>query len=168
MPENIAIIAGTIIVIAFILILYVLENSLYDKIENIISELAKKLLSYFEGVKEFQQQLTEIKSILLEKRPLDLQILQKIMIYLSNEGLIEMPTMMFERRNVNDDNFIIEFTSSHLQLMIEIIARYTGHNFPADFPVIAHNKRENPDVIRNNYGEKLKEYFTDANKILGK
>jgi len=158
----------TLITIALILILLVANGSLFDNIKSQFSELAKSISSIIEDLVLSRAVLLDIKNMLIEKRPLDLQILQKIMLYLADEGLIEMPVMIFEERFINDQHFIIKFKNPHLQLMIEIIAKYTECDPKADFPEIAHNRKENPEIVIRNWGEKLKEYFAKANKLLGK
>ena len=169
MPNGpiIIVIVITIAVIGLSFILLISDHSLFDKIETRFLNLHKILISLTDWTKYFQKELQEIKNMLLEKRPMDLQILQKVMIYLSNEGITELPMSIFEEKFINNEHFTIIFPQPHHQLMIEIIAKYTGHDLKADFPEIAHNRTENPEEIIRNYGAKLSEYFDAANKLLG-
>ena len=157
----------TVAVVFLIFILIISDHSLLDKIENKFLILKKVLQDLNDWTKSFQNDLLEIKNLLLQKRPMDLQILQKIMLYLSDEGLIEMPMMIFEKKSINGENFRILFVQPHWQLMIEIIAKYIEHDLKTDFPQIAYNLKENPDIIMRMWGEKLKEYFSAANHLLG-
>ncbi|MCX6743034.1 MAG: hypothetical protein NT116_02240 [Candidatus Parcubacteria bacterium] len=169
MPNGpiIIVIVITISVIGLSFILLISDHSLFDKIEKRFSNLHKILVSLTDWTKYFQKELLEIKNLLLEKRPMDLQILQKIMLYLSEEGLVAMSMMIFEEKFINDKNFVIIFSHSHQRLMVEIIAKYTDRDLKTDFPEIAYNRKENPEVIMVNYGAKLNEYFAAANKLLG-
>jgi len=157
----------TLAVIFIIIIFSVSDNSLFNKISKKFQELSKTLISLNDWTKHFQAQLQEIYNMLLAKSPLDLQILQMTMLYLAEDGLIEMPSMVFEKRPVNESNFKIIFATPHLQLVIKIIAKYIGRDVKNDFPEIAHSQKENPNTIIMKNGEILKEYFAVANKLLG-
>ena len=171
MPNGpiIIVIVITIAVIGLSFILLISDHSLFDKIETRFLNLHKILISLTDWTKYFQKELQEIKNMLLEKRPMDLQILQKIMIYLSNEGITELPMMIFEENFITNEkeHFVIIFSQPHHKLMIEIIAKYTDRDLKTDFPEIAYNRKENPEVIMRDYGAKLNEYFAAANKLLG-
>ncbi|MCX6745556.1 MAG: hypothetical protein NTX00_00890 [Candidatus Parcubacteria bacterium] len=168
MPNGNPIAVIILIVIVLIFLILIFNDILFNNIKSLFSELAKSLSGIIEDLVIFQKYLLEIKELITEKKPLDLQILQKVMLYLADEGIAETPVMAFQQKHINDDNYKIIIDTSHVQLMLEIIAKYIERDLKTDFPETAYNIKEEPEAIVINYGKILKEYFTAANKLLGK